>query len=139
MEDDPIVVANGRRPQYFPNWKTTSIIWENGRRPQLSDKLKMTLIISKWKITQLFWQMKNDLVFIYLSQPRLELSLAQLRPILFSFNVDNPQKFLLFPFAFLLRGFFSLRLFIIIYGDLVQLLVCVGKQQETQYRELRFQ
>ena len=67
MEDDPIVVANGRRPQYFPNWKTTSIIWENGRQPQLSDKLKMTLMITKWKITQLYWQIKNDLVFIYLS------------------------------------------------------------------------
>ena len=81
MEDDPIVVANGR-PQYFPNSKMTSIIQENGRPPQLSDKLKMTLIISKWKITQLFQQIKNNLVFIYLSQPRLELSLAQLCPSL---------------------------------------------------------
>ena len=68
MEDDPIVVANGRRPQYFPNWKTTSTIWENGRRPQLSDKLKMTLIISKWKITH------NPAILAYEKRPGFHLS-----------------------------------------------------------------
>ena len=33
----------------------------NGRRPELFEKWKTTLIISKWKITQLFWKMEDEL------------------------------------------------------------------------------
>ena len=34
MEDDLNFFENGRRPQYFCKWKTTSIFFENIRRPQ---------------------------------------------------------------------------------------------------------
>jgi hypothetical protein len=52
IEDDLNILANGRLPQYFGKWKTTSIVWQmeddlnslangrhlnilaNGRRPQ---------------------------------------------------------------------------------------------------------
>ena len=50
MEDDLNFVVSGRL-QYFSEWKMESIIW----------KFKMTLSISTCKITQLFWQMKDDL------------------------------------------------------------------------------
>ena len=61
MVDEIDIVANVRRPQYFPQWKVTSIIWkmednlnylEKGRRPQLYGKWKTTLIFSKSKMTQ---------------------------------------------------------------------------------------
>ena len=45
IEDDLNILANGRLPQYFGKWKTTSIFWkfedkisilENGKWPQYS-------------------------------------------------------------------------------------------------------
>jgi hypothetical protein len=63
-------VANVRRPQYFSQWKVTTIIWKmegdnyylaNGRQPQIFGEWKMTSIFSKSKMTQLFWQMENSL------------------------------------------------------------------------------
>ena len=63
-------MANVRQPQYFSQSKVTSIIWkmednlnylEDGRRPQLFEKWKTTSIFSKSKMTRLFWQMENNL------------------------------------------------------------------------------
>ena len=50
MEDDLNILSNGRGPQYFGEWKTTSIFWKmtddlnmlrNGRQPQPFIKLKI--------------------------------------------------------------------------------------------------
>ena len=46
MEDDLNVLKNGRRPQCFGKWNTTSIQDPN------------------WKMTSKFWQMKDDLNFL---------------------------------------------------------------------------
>jgi hypothetical protein len=62
MEDDLIILANGRQSQYFGKWKTTSIfcqmeddlnIFQNGRRYQFL-KIKRRLM---------FWQMEDDIDF----------------------------------------------------------------------------
>ena len=42
MEEDLNILANGRRPQYFGKWKTTSIFW------QMEDVIN-------------FWQMEDDI------------------------------------------------------------------------------
>jgi hypothetical protein len=56
MVDKINIVANVRQPQYFSQWKVTSIIWkmeedlnylENGRQPQLFGKWKTTSIFNK--------------------------------------------------------------------------------------------
>jgi hypothetical protein len=65
MENDLNIVSNGRnlnisanerRPQYFGEWKTTSIFWQmedhlnklkNGRQPQSFVKLKIISILKK--------------------------------------------------------------------------------------------
>ena len=51
MEDDLNIFENGRRPQYFWKWKTTSIFL-NGRRPQY---------FLTWKTTSIFLKMEDDL------------------------------------------------------------------------------
>jgi hypothetical protein len=61
MEDDLKFISNGRRPQFYLKWKTTSILSQmeddinfiyNGRRPQL---------YFKWKTTSILFQMEDDL------------------------------------------------------------------------------
>jgi hypothetical protein len=42
MEDDLNILANGRQPQYFGKWKTTTIF-------------------GNWKTTAIFCQMEDDL------------------------------------------------------------------------------
>ena len=59
MEDDLIFFKNGRQPQYFQKWKTTSTFL----------KRKKTSIYSKWKTTP---------------KPKLILGLAKLSKILYS-------------------------------------------------------
>jgi hypothetical protein len=52
MEDNLNFVPDGRRPQYFGKWKTTSTFWRieddlnilvNGRRPQYFGKMEKDL------------------------------------------------------------------------------------------------
>ena len=54
LEDDLIFLANGRRPQFFGKWKTTSIFWQmeddlnflvHGRQPSLFGKMEDDLNI----------------------------------------------------------------------------------------------
>ena len=58
MVDEINIVANLRRPQYFPQWKVTSII-------------------GKWKMTSIIWKMEDDLN--YLENGRQPQSLVNLR------------------------------------------------------------
>jgi hypothetical protein len=69
MEDDLNFLENGRRPQLFGKWKTTSTSWkmeddhnfflmeddlivlENGRRPQLFMNGRRPKLFCKWKAT----------------------------------------------------------------------------------------
>jgi hypothetical protein len=56
MEDDLSFLENGRRPQFFFKWKTTSILlkmeddlnsFENGRRPQFIDnRRRLTFFVN---------------------------------------------------------------------------------------------
>ena len=65
LEEDLNFLANGRQPQFFGKWKTTSIFWkmeddlnflENGRQPQFFDfgndlkylKIEDDLVFGKW-------------------------------------------------------------------------------------------
>jgi hypothetical protein len=68
MVDKINIVANVRLPQYFSQWKVTSINWEMednlkyleyGKRPQLFGKWKTTSSFSKSKMTQLFCEMEK--------------------------------------------------------------------------------
>ena len=86
MEDDLIIFKNGKRPQFFFKWITTSIFskmeddhnlakleddlfFKNGRRPPFFQKLKTTSIFSKTeddtnffekkKTTSINWKMKT--------------------------------------------------------------------------------
>jgi hypothetical protein len=53
MEDNLISFENGRRPQFFGKWKTTSILFW---------KWKTTLILFwKWKTISIFLKMEDDL------------------------------------------------------------------------------
>ena len=72
---------NGRKHQFFPKWKTTSIFpqkeddlnfqmkdplyssFSNQRRPQLYFTWKTTSILVKWKMTSQFFLMEDDLIF----------------------------------------------------------------------------
>jgi hypothetical protein len=54
LEDDLNSWANGRRPQFFGKWKTTSILWQNGRQPQFFAKMEDNLnSLAKWKTTSI--------------------------------------------------------------------------------------
>ena len=73
MEDNLTFFVNGRQPQLFCTWKTTSIFCEkkntspffvNGKQPQLFckgrrrfhfRKLKTTSTFCEWKTTSTFW------------------------------------------------------------------------------------
>ena len=57
MEDDLKILENGRRPQYFGKWETTSICW------QMEDNLNVLEMEDnlKWKLTSIFCPMENDL------------------------------------------------------------------------------
>ena len=52
LEDNLNFLANGRHPQYFGKWKTTSIFWK------IEDDL---IFWGKWKTTKYFWKMEDDL------------------------------------------------------------------------------
>ena len=55
MKDDINILENGRRPQFWGIWKTTSIFWPNGRRPQVFGQMEDDLIfLCKWKMTSIF-------------------------------------------------------------------------------------
>ena len=78
MENDLNLLENGRRPQSFGKWKTTSIISQNGRRPQyLGNERQPALFVKmeddlnffkngrrpqsfgKWKTTSINWKIKK--------------------------------------------------------------------------------
>ena len=81
MEDDLNFFQNGRRPQFFPKWKTTSIcqtfsktkdnhnIFKNGRRPELFENGRQP---------QFF---QNEMTT---TKPKLILGLAKLSKIFLS-------------------------------------------------------
>jgi hypothetical protein len=77
FEDDHITLASGRSPQYFGNWKTTSISWQmednfknvvNRRRPQFClDGKRPQFVLSlfcKWKTTSMFVQWKTTSIVL---------------------------------------------------------------------------
>ena len=82
MEHDLNIVANGSRPQYCrqwkttsisSKWKTTSIIWkmehdlnylENGRQPQVLVNWRWPNYFCKWKTSSIFWQRKDHINFL---------------------------------------------------------------------------
>ena len=62
MEDDLNYLENGRRPQFFGKWKTTSIFLENGIQPQFRTQIgRRPQLFGKWKTTSIFWKMEDDL------------------------------------------------------------------------------
>ena len=79
-EDNLNIFENGRWPQYFWKWKTTSIflkmednlnIFENGRRPQyffLNGRQPKFFI--KYKTTSIFWKWKTTLIFYWWRWPQ---------------------------------------------------------------------
>jgi hypothetical protein len=65
-EDDlNFISSNGRLPQYFGRWKTTSILWkmeDNFKIYQKEDTFSiMTYKFSKLKTTSIFWPMRDNL------------------------------------------------------------------------------
>ena len=70
MEDILKFLVNGRRPQYFGKWNTTSIFWQmvddhnilaNGRQHQSFDNGRQPQKYGKWKTTSIFWQSEDDI------------------------------------------------------------------------------
>ena len=59
-ERQPKKMSNGRRPNFFGKWKTTSI-FPNGRRPKYSCEWKTTSNSFKWKTTSIFLKSEDDL------------------------------------------------------------------------------
>ena len=88
MEDNLNIIENGRRPQYFWKWKTTSIflkieddldIFENGIWSnifQMQDDL-------------IFFQMKNDLIFFQIDD---NLNLIQMEYDLIFLQMEDNLK-----------------------------------------------
>ena len=57
MEDYLNILANGRRPQYFDKWKTTSNFGK--MKPQSLVNLRQTKYYVKWNTTSIFWLMED--------------------------------------------------------------------------------
>jgi hypothetical protein len=50
----PQMLVNGRQPQFYGKWKTTSFFLENGRQPQSFGKMEDNLNFFKWKPPQYY-------------------------------------------------------------------------------------
>jgi hypothetical protein len=73
MEDFLNILGNGRRPEYFSQWKTTSFF-------------------GRWKTTTINWKLKNDQLekIIWQMEENLNIfSLGRPHQFLFKWNVTN--------------------------------------------------
>jgi hypothetical protein len=59
MEDDLILLVNGRRHQFFQMEDDLNFL--NGRRPKYSCEWKTTYNSFKWKTTSIFLKIKDNL------------------------------------------------------------------------------
>ena len=57
MEEDLNILANGRRPNYFGKWKTTSIFC------QIEDSLNILVVKRQWNTTPIFCQIEDNINF----------------------------------------------------------------------------